>query len=73
MKRSSSAPELKPKRMARRRRERAASQRKEEKNRRRAIGGGQPNELGVIQGQNAEQGNTINPRQAEPVAHPPEH
>jgi hypothetical protein len=32
----------------------------------RARGGGQPNELGVTQGQNGEQGNTREPRNARP-------
>ena len=36
----------------------------EEQNRRRAIAGGQPNELGITQGQNAEQGNTVTRRNA---------
>ena len=45
---------------------------KEEQNRQRARRDGQPDELGVTQGQNAEQGNTINPRNAKesgPVRH----
>lgn len=33
----------------------------------RSRGGGQPNELGVLQGQNAEQGNTVERRQARPL------
>jgi hypothetical protein len=37
---------------------------KEERNRRRSQKGGQPNELGVTQGQNGEQGNTVDPRNA---------
>ena len=32
--------------------------------RHRAIGGGQPDELGITQGQNGEQGNTVDPRNA---------
>jgi len=40
----------------------AADQRKEEQNRRRAVGGGEPNEMGVTQGQNGEQGNSVEPR-----------
>ncbi len=36
----------------------------EEQNHQRAQGGGQPDELGVTQGQNGEQGNTVNPRPA---------
>lgn len=35
-----------------------------EANRRRAPGRGTPNQLGVTQGQNAEQGNTVEPRNA---------
>jgi hypothetical protein len=42
----------------RKKRDEEATQRK------RAIGGGVPDELGVIQGQNGEQGNTVNPRNA---------
>ena len=44
----------------------------EESNRQRAKKGGQPNESGVIQGQNGEQGNTIHPdkaRESGPVRH----
>ena len=37
---------------------------KEERNRQRARGGGQPDELGITQGQNGERGNTTNPRMA---------
>ena len=36
----------------------------EERNRQRSKRGGSPNELGVTQGQNGEQGNTVNPRNA---------
>ena len=45
---------------------------REEANRQRAKRGGQPDELGVTQGQNAEQGNTIHPenaRESGPVRH----
>jgi hypothetical protein len=49
----------------RRARQPAVDRAKEERNRQRARGGGQPNELGVTQGQNAEQGNTIDPRNAQ--------
>ena len=35
-----------------------------ETNRQRSKRGGQPDELGVIQGQNGEQGNTVEPRNA---------
>jgi hypothetical protein len=48
----------------RRARQPSIDQAKEEQNRQRAKGGGQPNELGITQGQNAEQGNTIDPRNA---------
>lgn len=47
------------------RRQRGISRKNEEKNRRKAVGGGQPDELGIIQGQNGEQGNTIEPRNAQ--------
>lgn len=65
-------PVTKPKRTARRQREREIEQREEEQNRQKSQGGGQPNELGVIQGQNGEQGNTIDPRNAQPIAEPGE-
>ncbi|HWH70517.1 MAG TPA: hypothetical protein VNT26_14110 [Candidatus Sulfotelmatobacter sp.] len=45
-------------------------QSQEEQNRQRAVGGGQPNELGVTQGQNGEQGETLNPRNAQPIGKP---
>jgi hypothetical protein len=54
----------KPEAKVRRRVQGARDMAKEEKNRRRAIGGGQPNELGVTQGQNGEQGGTTNSRTA---------
>lgn len=37
---------------------------KAEQNRQRAQRGGQPDELGITQGQNGEQGNTVQPRNA---------
>jgi hypothetical protein len=49
---------------ARRRGQPSVDRRKEEKNRRRSLGGGKPNEIGVTQGQNGEQGNTVEPRNA---------
>jgi hypothetical protein len=55
----------KAERTARRETQRRSDRKKEEQNRRRSIGGGQPNELGILQGQNAEQGNTIDPRNVE--------
>jgi hypothetical protein len=63
-------PVTKGDRSARRKRERSASQHKEERNRKRSLGGGQPNELGVTQGQNGEQGNTMDPRNAQPIGQP---
>ena len=45
---------------------RQQQRRKEEENRRRSVGGGEPNELGVTQGQNGEQGNTIREEQTRP-------
>ncbi|EEF62563.1 hypothetical protein Cflav_PD5198 [Pedosphaera parvula Ellin514] len=48
-------------RIKRRRSQRRMDRINEEKNRQKAMGGGQPNELGVTQGQNGEQGNTIGP------------
>lgn len=54
--------ELKPERVARRKRQRALDRANEERNRQRSVGGGQPNELGVTQGQNGEQGNTMKTR-----------
>ena len=43
----------------------ARDRRKEEQNRQRSRGGGQPDELGVTQGQNGEQGNTVDSRNAQ--------
>ena len=67
MKASPGSREMKPQRVARRRQQRRVERKNEEQNRQRAIGGGQPNELGVLQGQNGEQGNTVEPRNAEPL------
>ncbi|HYG36055.1 MAG TPA: hypothetical protein VEC99_14795, partial [Clostridia bacterium] len=64
------SPVTKPKRTVRRRQARQRQQQAEELNRQRAQGGGQPNELGVTQGQNGEQGNTTNPANAQPFAEP---
>lgn len=61
------SPVTKPKRRQRRRTERKLSRERQEQNRRRAVRGGQPNELGITQGQNAEQGNTLDPRNAQPI------
>jgi len=46
----------------RRSRQPAIDQAKEEQNRQNATGGGNPNEQGITQGQNGEQGNTVEPR-----------
>jgi hypothetical protein len=54
-------------RVARRKKQRGVLRMKEEQNRRRAMKGGQPNELGILQGQNAEQGPPVNPRQAKRI------
>jgi hypothetical protein len=48
-------------RVERRRSQRRIDRINEEKNRQKATAGGRPNELGITQGQNAEQGNTIHP------------
>jgi hypothetical protein len=53
-----------PKEQQRRKEQPAQDEARREQNRRRAIGGGKPNELGVTQGQNGEQGETVNPRDA---------
>jgi hypothetical protein len=50
-----------PKQRARRATQPARDIRKAERNRQRARGGGQLNELGITEGQNGEQGNTVNP------------
>lgn len=63
-------PVTKAKRARRRNRQRRLEQSQEEQNRQRAVGGGQPNELGVTQGQNGEQGETLNPRNAQPIGKP---
>ena len=70
MKQRSETREMKPQRVARRQRARQANRAKEEENRRKSLAGGQPNELGVIQGQNGEQGNTTEPRNAKPIGRP---
>ena len=53
---------MKPQREARRSRQRVRDRVHEERNRRRAMAGGQPDELGIIQGQNGEQGPKVDPR-----------
>ena len=53
-----------PTERARRRGQPKRDRQKEEDNRQRARGGGQPDELGVTQGQNGERGNTTDPRLA---------
>lgn len=55
------------KRTARRERQRIVDRHNEERNRQRAKRGGQPNELGVLQGQSGEQGATIHPHRARPL------
>jgi hypothetical protein len=57
-----SQPVTSERRRERRIHERHKTNAKEEMNRKKAVGGGQPNELGVTQGQNGEQGNSRNPR-----------
>jgi len=61
MEKDKSARTMKPHGTVRRERQRAIDRRNEEQNRQKAIGGGQPNELGITQGQNGEQGNTTQP------------
>jgi hypothetical protein len=51
-----------PKEQVRRATQGEREMQEEEGNRQRAKGGGQPNELGVTQGQNGEQGNAVNSR-----------
>jgi hypothetical protein len=63
-------PVTKPARAARRRSARRSLQEEQERNRQRSQGGGQPNELGVTQGQNGEQGNTLDPRNAQQYGQP---
>ena len=47
-----------------RKRQPATDRKNQEKNRGRKKAGEQPNELGIIEGQNGEQGSTVNPRNA---------
>ncbi len=62
------SPVTKRQRTKRRAHRRADENRALEQNRRqRSTGGGQPNELGITQGQNGEQGNTFDPRQARSI------
>jgi hypothetical protein len=63
---------MKPQRDARREHQRGIDRQNEEKNRQKARGGGQPNELGVTQGQNGEQGNTTERRNAQPLGGSPQ-
>jgi hypothetical protein len=60
-------PVTKPKRAVRRRLARVRSKQEQEANHQRAQSGGRENELGVTQGQNAEQGNTSDPRYSQPI------
>ncbi len=57
-----SQPVTRERRRQRRTHERHKTNTKEEMNRKKAVAGGQPNELGVTQGQNGEQGNSPNPQ-----------
>jgi hypothetical protein len=50
--------------------ERGKARKKEEANHQQARRGGQPNAAGVTQGQNAEQGNTLNPDHSRPIGKP---
>jgi hypothetical protein len=65
-------PITKQKREIRRDEKRVETNAEEERNRQRSKTGGKPNELGVVQGQNGEQGNTTDPRLTEPYATPGE-
>ena len=47
-----------------RKRQPSIDRKNQEKNRGSKRKDGQPNELGIIEGQNGEQGNTVNPRNA---------
>lgn len=68
----SKSPVTKEKREARRNRERKQSSANEERNRQRSRGGGNPNELGVTQGQNGEQGNSIVPENTRRIGRTPQ-
>ena len=64
-------PVTKPQRATRRRSQRGELNKREESNRRKSLGGGRrPNELGITQGQNGEQGNSTDPRNTVPFAKP---
>lgn len=60
-------PVTKPRREVRRDKARRQTEQDRESNRQRSKKGGQPDELGVTQGQNGEQGNTYHPRNARPI------
>ncbi len=60
-------PVIKKQRSARRKRQRVSENKASEGNRRRSMRGGQANELGITQGENGEQGNTVDPRQSKPI------
>jgi len=64
-------PVTKRQRALRNESQRQASQARETKNRRNALAGGKPNELGVTQGQNGEQGNSVNPVLNQPLSRRP--
>ncbi len=61
------SPVTKRQRSQRRARQRSSENKALEQNRQRSKRGGQPNELGIVQGQNGEQGNTFDPRQAKHI------
>lgn len=60
-------PMTKRRREIRREGVRVRKAQQEERNRQRSQGGGQPNELGVVEGQNGEQGNSVEPRNTKPI------
>jgi len=60
-------PVTSDKRRQRRHQQRRAKNREEEANRQRSQGGGEPNELGVTQGQNGEQGNSFDPEKSKSI------
>jgi hypothetical protein len=66
-------PVTKNERQERRKRQRKALNARSESNRKRSSKGGQADELGVTQGQNAEQGNTFNPDHAKPIGRTSQH
>jgi hypothetical protein len=61
------ATQAQKQRVSRRKVQPRADRAKEERNRQKSVGGGLANELGVTQGQNGEQGNTVEPRNTRPL------